>query len=214
MTSRKLTKEMRLRIERTILNKAATKRQEIMKEESDKLAREVVAARCGADVWKKVARIPKGWLSSPNNVSVYAPGVGHCYLYFKERTPTPRLGVDYQMDNGLQRADIPPDLLDKVIDFHNRERGMQAELRVLEAQVRGTLGSIATLEKLKETWPEAYKALPAEQLSAPPNMLPAVRVEKLNEMLETFAKAGLLQTDNPATKARRARTTTVVNIGE
>lgn len=184
--STRMTKAMRQAIEYSLYNEASAKRREALNKEAQELAFRVVEHRCGKDWRKRVSKIPENWLTPAERVEVQV-GVRHLTLWlFNGKVHLPYFGAYGSRDEAP--LDPESELGAAVLSHGNKTYRLRDNTDEVIKQIRATLNSITTVEKLKEVWPEAHAKIPAEMLSAPGKQV-AVNSEYLNKLLASFANA-------------------------
>jgi hypothetical protein len=186
--STRLTKQIRDAIVTKLVWEAENKRCEAQAVKDEALALRVVEARCGKGWRKKLGKVPENWLPCVDRVdAVYCqPGSDfqRSTRIYIGRVSLPWFGAY----GGEGEAPLPEVLQAELADHDEKKHSETHSYRVVEKQVRVALNSVSTVEKLKETWPEAYACIPAEMLTSTGKQV-ALNAEHLNQVLAAFAAA-------------------------
>lgn len=197
----RLTAKMRDTIRRRVLDKARAPRIALLEEREHALAAALMKQRYGADVFERCAAFPAGWfpvgrsfaleyglVQSLPRTSVEAQFCkGRClypqgYISLDEARAIP-----HSASHGWGREVAGP-LYNDLHDLFRDLVELVEETASLDRQIKATLASFSTVEKLAEGWPEGYAELPAEMLRVVSN-LPAPRIDDLNARLAALAQA-------------------------
>lgn len=120
--------------------------------------------------WRKMDRLPEGWLRRVSGLRFYDKGQAR-YVAFSRERPIPH--------------DEPSELKGEAARLAREYEEKRAELKerrdTVTRQVRATLESFHTLDKLLKEWPEAKPFVPKEL--APITSALAIPVASLNALL-------------------------------
>jgi hypothetical protein len=144
-----LTAAARKDLRLTLVGKARREAWIPLIDTEDALARAVLAENFGSDWAAKFAAVPAGWLHNTNHIHIEMPY--WMTLCLKEPRPLPALCNN--------RLPVSEGLLDKVQAHQAAVSKHHADLEELDRKLTVTLGSIRSVEALKESWPEAYDLL-------------------------------------------------------
>lgn len=146
------------------------------------LREQELARACYDDLFKPttqaaLAEVPEGWLYKTNGLCLNHAGQRHT-LALSEALPVP-YERHWDTVGVVSRADLR-DALDLLLadmaDLKERRRRAAAALT-------GLLSSVATVERLREVWPEGEPYYREVAGAAPAAALPAIRIAEINALL-------------------------------
>jgi hypothetical protein len=144
-----LTPSARKDLRLTLVGKARREAWVPIIEAEDALARAVLAENFGSNWAAKFAAVPAGWLHT--NSYIHAKVPHWTTLRFLEPLPLPA-------STNSEMAISNP-LADRIVAHTAVIQKHHADLEELDRKLTATLGSIRSVEVLKESWPEAYELL-------------------------------------------------------
>lgn len=181
----RLTNYTREAISNAAIKAAFTPRENDFSAAEDALAREAYAAVYPADEVKKAMALPDNWLRRDPCLHFNVNG-----LRIELCTTDNHLPVPYRAKSGDQgyschrsQGSIPEgDLAERITAHAMAKEALRDEKRSARIKLDAMLGSISTVKKLQEVWPEGaqFYAKFAEKPAALP---PAIRVEDVNAAL-------------------------------
>lgn len=204
----KLTNTHRAAIADKALDAGRLTREAALTRQEHSLTLRATKFRFGDDVFERCRALPEGWLGvhkmiqfNYNTVCNLLP----CRQVVHPRTPSrrwsweQRVPANYKLDLSdvavLPNAFAEPwqpsyfsgTLWDEVQEHFAGHIALFDEMELLRAQVKSTLLSFTTVERLAEDWPEGYAFLPPELVVPTTANLPAVlKLDDLNRRLAAF----------------------------
>lgn len=175
--SGRLTKDLRERMARCVLNNAF----EVKQKEADKNLR-LAGDKIHADIYgahlKAMQSLPKDWLPMSWYIRIAIAGQNH-EVYFSENRITGEKHNYYRPKLYVGDEPICIEYL-KAIDARDE---VNKQRKAMEREVNAILFSVQTFKKLWEVWPESKSLL--EKFVSKPSvaMLPAIQFKSLNEKL-------------------------------
>jgi len=185
------TKRMKQRVKWEMVSKAQEALRNKFNTDQDRLAREVIKARCGADVFEKTKKLPEGWLVREANISiendvrrfVHYPRYSSCsWLKLNESLRVP----DCARKGIFPAKPIPDELAKEIAEMIDGFNNDYAKLGGLDREFDIAMTDIRTLDQLKAAWPEAYACLPDGELPNPTTKVPALPIQDLNTKLRSI----------------------------
>jgi Nucleotide modification associated domain 5 len=120
------------------------------------LAEAVVADIVREEFMTIYRSLPKGWLPERCQITIRLDS-GYARLYWEDPIPVPD-SVSYACNAG----ELSKPLQEKLEAFETERRQRQEQLNKLTDTLKTALGSVRSVDALKEQWPEAYEFLPPE----------------------------------------------------
>lgn len=187
----RLTKRMQADVADRVVSDVRRPREAALLRQENSLAIRLMKRRYGDDVFDRCRTLPAGWLPVRKQLSVSlgsrAPDGArnsHRYVHLSDYVAAP----DSSKDGWGEFLDQHPDLYDEVYAWFAAHAELGVQLTNLRYQVRATLASYTTVEKLAEGWPEGYALLPQETL-AETSGVPAPRIADLNARIASLREA-------------------------
>lgn len=201
----KLTNAMRATIVKRITDKLRPAREAGLRAREHALALRLLRHRYGDDVFDRCRALPEGWLNVqkhllfdyrltqvlPRKRIVEGTGRNRCdrvypsgNVQLNEYAPLPN-----STGSGWTREAVGEALFEEIVALFHAKIELIDDVMLLQQQIRATLASFTTVEKLAERWPEGYAELPAEMLAPIADGLPAPRIADLNERIAKFREA-------------------------
>ncbi len=189
-----LTKHHRETIQRELLLAARSKRKEAIDKKQNELIHKALLMHFGKDFFERVEAMPEGWLPKISDVAISLLGVRQHHS-LPEAIPLPAF-LDARRYKREADLSIPTKLVGAFQECIDARDQMRRDEHDLYSRIRSALAPYRTLEKLKEGWPEAYNAIPKEQLGGQ-SQLPAVRAQDVNKWLKLFQAGKPITNDEP-----------------
>lgn len=139
-------------------------------------------------------KIPQGWLPKDHKIHVRFGGTYHAMLSFcpniygvalsykgKVKHTSSRVFPAKDIGSCLKLYSQGHPFVVRYLSLQEREEKLRDDYRNAKKQVSVVLGSVRTVKRLLEVWPEVAPFL--DEFDTKPNKLPAVNVAKVNENL-------------------------------
>lgn len=173
----RLTKELRERMARCVLNNAFEVKQKDA-EKALRIAGDKIYADIYSDHLKAMQSLPKDWLPMNWYVRVAIAGQNH-EVYFSEKRIT---GVEHHYYRPKLYVGDEPFCIEylKAIDVRDE---VKKQRQAMEREVGAILNSVQTFKKLWEVWPASKSILEKFESKPTVAMLPAIQFDKVNAAL-------------------------------
>lgn len=181
MATVKLSKNLRDKIRKRLLDKKFDPLLKKLKDEElafyTRLHRELYTE---AD-WKKMQALPKGWLPNAGHISFK---FGSRYERYTAPGSAPSFLVrDEQRGNVLAVFDAKDPATEEYLNISDRLEKLIGERRTRGNEIDAITGSVTTLARLWEVWPEVQSATQDLDITPKKTMLPATQLDNLNKNL-------------------------------
>ena len=173
----RITQHIREKINYQAVNTAFAEREAAMGEASHALGMEAYEASFPKAVRQQAEAMPDGWLRLDKCLRFNANG-WNVTLSVKVGVPVPSA-----MHNCQTIAALTGDLGERVQAHKTAGEKLRSEKRAAEQEMSGFLEQFRSIKQMREAWPEGapfYAAFETERKAA---NLPAIRVQKINELL-------------------------------
>lgn len=179
-----LTNAIREEIIRDVIFKTFEKDEKELKKREDKIGRAAYNKLYSTTERELAAKLPQGWVKQDDCLKFNIAGMN---MNFNLLSSLPvKTPVEYCARLGnISDEKIKQDAL----DLHADKERLAEKKNKLRGQLHSVLYGVNTYKRLCETWPEGLKFYSKYKPKGENSLLPAIRVNELNETLGLKAKA-------------------------
>lgn len=179
-----LTNVIRDEIIADVIAKTFDKEKEELKKREHKIGMAAYAKVYTAKEREAAASLPKGWVKVDKCLRF---NIGGMDMRFNVNEHVPvRRESEYDCSRLGNIADEK--IKQDALDLHGDKESIKDREQKLRGQLKGVLYAVNTYKRLSETWPEGHKFYVKYAPKGDNSLLPAIRVNELNETLGLKAK--------------------------